>query len=347
MASIATGIAYHSADAAHPQGRITSTGAKMRSFTTDQSGGTDSGDAVQSWHNGYAQTLTVRDGYTFDNALQDLTKGSLVHLDVWHGTVGGPCLSGSGGYGHTMAVAPDCKGGSWLVADPWCSPPRWARVTESKLRAGAEEWGRRVLGAATGGSDWTGPKDWPDPADLDDPRWAILRRVARLLMERYHAGGLDDPSPDPGDTGGGQKILFTRTQAIPLAGGGGSDVANAVIDSRPQLGDVAAGVDFFEAPGGARIGEMSKAFVGIEVVGVPMDASADHLNLGWRAIWLDTQAVNGVTSRKIVYVSTADLTNLRAIPTPTPPPSTDCDDAIAARDAEWEAWELKGAPSRS
>src|SRR5262245_4263269 len=94
MASIATGIDFQT------KGATKSTGAEMRSRQSDQSGGTDSSDAREAWQS-YNQSLTVRDGATFDNALADLKAGHFVHLDVWAASVRGVCLSGSGAYGHT------------------------------------------------------------------------------------------------------------------------------------------------------------------------------------------------------------------------------------------------------
>ena len=215
MASLATGLDYHT------EGELTSTGSRMRSYTSDQSGGTDSGDAVEAWQRGYRQSLSVRDGYTFDNALQDLERGSLVHLDVWHascGSAAGICKSGSGSYGHTIAVAPEWSSSGWLVADPWCSPPKWGRVPEAQLRAGAEEWGRRVYGTAVLEADYptTGGR-------IGDPRdvvgLAIIRRIVAELMTRARPGlewigPAPETPPDWGETGGGKPILFTRTRAL-------------------------------------------------------------------------------------------------------------------------------------
>lgn len=90
------------------------------------------------------------------------------------------------------------------------------------------------------------------------------------------------------------------------------------IDSRPALGDLAEGVEFFDAPGGTSVGKVSFAQTA-EVLGVPMDHSTDRLNLAWRAVWLYTKAINGVASRKVVYVATTGLTNLRPIPAPAVP----------------------------
>jgi len=191
MASIATGIDYDT------QGQTKSTGKDMRDRQPDKVGGTDSGDAVRAWES-YGQKLVVRDGQSFDQALVDLKAGRLVHIDVWHATCGGPCLSGSGGYGHTMAVAPERSGTSWLVADPWCNPPKWTWWPEAKLRAGAEEWGRRVYGRVFA-RDATGAE-------------TAVQEVVRELMEEFYPGH-EDPDPEPTDevvdTGGGQKILFT------------------------------------------------------------------------------------------------------------------------------------------
>jgi len=215
MASIATGLEYED-HAKH------STGSKMRSYTADQSGGTDSGDAREAWLDGYGESLSIRDGYTFDTLLGDLRAGRMVHIDVWHascGSAAGICKSGSGAYGHTMAVLPDYTSSGWLVADPWCSPAKWGRVPESQLRAGAEEWGRRVYGASvleadypTGGDGTIGP-----PRDVLALR--IVARIVKRLMDRAYPGREEtEPAPptppDWGDTGGGRPILYTRTRAI-------------------------------------------------------------------------------------------------------------------------------------
>jgi hypothetical protein len=206
MASISTGLDYDTGGAKR------STGAKMRSYTADQEGGTDAGDAQESWRKGFSETLTVRDGGLWPDVLADLGAGRMVHLDVWHASVGGPCLSGSGQYGHTMAVLPDCLDDAWLVADPWCRPASWVRVAEAKLRAGAERWGSQVYGGAALESDWpTGGDSRPRDPDV----LAIVERVAKRLMSAAfpgHPGQLAETSGPP-------RILYTVTRPMPLAGG--------------------------------------------------------------------------------------------------------------------------------
>lgn len=216
MASIAMGLDLETL------GEQTSTGKKMRSYTDDQSGGTDSGDARQAWDRGYDQSLIVKDGGTFDQALDYLREYRAVHLDVWHASVGGPCLSGSGSYGHTMIVLPDYSADGWLVGDPWCTSG-FKRVAESKLRAGAERWGSEVYGRATEEPDY--PTGGPSPTD---PR--VLRIIARIV-KRFMSEA--DPGNPTGvlrhpDTGGGA-ILFTITHPLTVKG------ADMGIAYRPQI----------------------------------------------------------------------------------------------------------------
>lgn len=315
MASIACGLDFDTL------GAKKSTGGKMRTFTADQSGGTDSGDAREAWSKGYKETLTVRDGNGWGQVLVDLKAGRLVHLDVWHALLKGSpaCVSGEGRYGHTIAVAPEqAADGKWLVSDPWCLPAKWVWVSEKVLRLAAEDWGSRVFNESTRG------RHVPMPELGSDALGLILAAMGRRLMAQFYPENEATPSAiPPVDTGGPPPVLYTTTMAHPDGGsGGGDDVVMQVIQSRPSLMDAAAGVDFYDSPGGARIGEMSKAGT-VEIVGVPMDASSDHLNLGWRAGIVSTQAIDGVTYPKVVYFATNTLTNQRPIPTPTPPPSGD------------------------
>ncbi len=209
MASISMGLAYD----ASPQGSKTSTGKEMRTYTDDQSGGTDSGDAKQAWDRGYDEGLRVMDGNSFDSALADLRAGRLVHLDVWHAKAYA-CRSGDGTYGHTMAIAPDLNADGWVVGDPWCTDG-WHRISESKLRSAAEYWGGQVYGKAAQEPDY--PTGGPDPRD---PRvLLIVARIVKRLMTQYHPGNpAGDALDDPGDTGGGA-ILYTTTRAVPATGG--------------------------------------------------------------------------------------------------------------------------------
>lgn len=208
MASISTGLDYHT------QGVATATAAAMRSHQSDQSGGTDSGDAAEAWAY-YGQELRIRDGSTFDDALEDLAAGRLVHLDVWAASVGGPCLSGDGGYGHTIAVAPERSGTRWLTADPWCSPGHWVWWDEALLRAGAEDWGGMTYSAATAGR--RGPI-----------REAVLIALMRLAAKRLMTAHRPDLRAIvwPHDTGGaGGRIMYTTTAAHGTSGGGGEPPA--------------------------------------------------------------------------------------------------------------------------
>lgn len=331
MASIATGLDYDT------HGGKKSSGAKMRTYTTDQSGGTDSADAAQAWANGYGETLSIRDGRSFDDALADLRAGRLVHLDVWHASTApapGICLSGSGRYGHTIAVLPDCLSGSWLVADPWCKPPEWDRVPESKLRAGAEEWGRRVYSAATSEADY------PTSGAVrleggPDGKLAIVRRVARDMMTRYHPGGPEDPTPDPvatvegfADTGGAQAILFTRSAALPLETGG-TDVSIEFVILEDFSGTVTVdgpGHSYFDLSDGTlhplADGTSKQAFALIRVQKGTVLGDADDRRTGY---------LIGTDAAMLLAV------DVEAHPAP----------GIAARDAAWEDWVLDGSPSRS
>jgi hypothetical protein len=309
MASIATGIAYETSNG------TTSTGSKMRSYSGDTSGGTSSSDAVHAWSTGYSRSLSVRDGRTFDDALADLRAGRFVHLDVWHAGVGsapGICLSGSGAYGHTIAVLPDCSGGSWLVADPWCSPAKWGRVPESQLRRGAEQWGAEAYGRAAEEPDWPtgGAPDPRDPLVL-----AIVRRIVDELMELWQPG--DDRSGgilrhEP-ETGGGQPILFTVTaphapevDMIPIP----------ITTEEPHEITVASGTGYYELDAKAKLGEASAA---LDWRASPFACGPDH----WHAMYA---TINGL--RRIVLVQPSGTR-------PVSSGSSDVDAALADRDAQW------------
>ena len=314
----------------------------MRTYTSDQSGGTDSGDATEAWQRGYGQTLTVRDGRPFNDMLDDLRAGREVHLDVWHAAVGGPCLSGSGAYGHTMVVAPDNSDGRWAVSDPWCNPPKWAWVAESKLRAGAEEWGGRVTLEATAGR--------PDWLELDEAtRIHLIRVAAKVLTNRCHPGApapADEPPP-PADTGGGA-IMYTVTKALPIAAPQpeGVDMAirtNKVVSSSSAL-DLPEGTPFYEDANLAnKAGTVSQDST-VPYIGLPKGETAEG---GARAVIVVTGQLSDNTEPWIVYVK-HDVGEPYSRPAPESPPEPDAPnvaDAIAKRDAEWQAWLLEGAPS--
>lgn len=243
MASIAMGLDLETV------GGKTSTGSKMRSYTDDQSGGTDSGDARQAWDRGYGASLIVRDGHTFDDALDDLREFRGVNLDVWHATVGGPCLSGSGAYGHNIYVHPDYNADGWAVGDPWCTNG-YHRVSESKLRSGAERWGSEVYGRALDESDY--PSGGPGPRD---PRvLLIVARIAKRLMSEAYPGG---PMGRliKADTGGGA-ILYTATHPL------------TEVDEMPPLystGGVSrvipSGTPVYDKPGGTKTGTIGSGSV--------------------------------------------------------------------------------------
>ena len=128
-----------------------------------------------------------------------------------------------------------------------------------------------------------------------------------------HAKGAAAPAPTP--------LPDTSTEASPLA-----------LLYGEELWDVPEGLDFYDAPGGTRIGQFSKAFVGVKAIGAPMDASADHVNWGWRAVVVSTGAIDGKQADKVVFVDRNKMANPRPIPTPvdtTPFSQADLDHARA------------------
>jgi len=337
MASIATGLDYHTL------GVKTSTGKKMRESQGDQSGGTDSGDAVQAWQR-HGETLSVQDGQTWDRALVDLKAGRMVHIDVWHAAAGGPCLSGSGAYGHTMVIAPEKNGTKWLVCDPWCAPAKWTWWEESKLKAGAEKWGGMVYNRAAQTSGW-------DDGNIDVRR-AILKAVVLYLMSKFTPDKPAEPGEEPDDTGGAGRVLYTRTQAH----GEQSDISggNMTIQSH---GDVTSNdkakmlrdTDILKSPGGTRIATAPK---GKEYPYIGSALKEDNSGSGYRACLVNTALVyaDGVARPTVLYIKSGDMEVIQGVPVP-PPPSGDCTDEVAAalvaRDKEWQEWLLAGNPSET
>jgi len=195
MAAISTGLDFHTL------GLQTAAAYEMRALQSDQEGGTDSGDAAQAW-TAFGQTLRIMDGHTFDEARADLVAGRLVHLDVWAAAMApAGCPSGTGQYGHTIAVAPEQSGTRWLVSDPWCSPGKWTWIDESLLREAAETWGEMCYAGATSGR-----------GNLRIPVLiALMRLIGKRLMTQYRPDAPALVPPSRADTGGSPRIMFTTT----------------------------------------------------------------------------------------------------------------------------------------
>jgi len=331
MAAIATGIDFHT------RGSILSTGAEMRSRQSDQVGGTDSGDAAQAWAT-YGQDLVIRDGSTFDDALGDLVDGRSIQLDVWHATAQGPCVSGSGSYGHSMAIAPERNGDRWLVADPWCSPASWQWWPESLLRAGAEELGSMAYTTATGGRFYYPRSE----GELIERMRSVLVSIFTLYTP------LTPAAEKPPATGGGSGRIFytaTRTQGE-IVEKGADDVAMNTAEGITSnvRADVPQGLDFFgDANLTKRLGSMSKAAT-VVFIANPISETVEG---GSRAILVNTGTAynDGSVRPTIVYVA-ADAVRTYSIP-PEPPPSDDVNEAIEIRDSEWREWLLDGSPGSS
>ena len=328
MASIATGLDYESA------GIQVSNGAEMRSRQSDQSGGTDSGDAAEAWGS-YGQTLRIRDGATWADAEYDLEAGRLVHLDVWAASAAGPCLSGDGGYGHTIAVAPESSGTRWLTADPWCSPGKWTWWESALLEAGAETWGGMCYTGATAGLRWTG-----DERAL----LALMRLAAKRLMSQYRP---DFPAPSrelwPRDTGGsGGRIMFTTTgtHAEPAPQGG----LDMPIHSATGLvsgvrAKIAKGVDWYQDPNLSLRGGAFSSDADVWYIGAPVSETVAG---GSYAVQFNTGSIysDGVVRPTVAYVAVADADTYSV-----PPPTSVDEDAIRReQDEQWEFALRNGMP---
>ena len=322
LASAAAGIDYHS------RGSILSTGAEMRARQSDQSGGTDSGDAAEAWAS-YGETLRIRDGATFADALYDLEAGRLVHLDVWAASCAGPCLSGTGAYGHTIAVAPEQSGTRWLTSDPWCSPPKWVWWEEALLEAGAEQWGGMTYTAATAGLRWTG-----DERALR----ALMRLAAKRLMSLYRP---DAPAVvAPPDTGGSSgRIMFTTTGTHAQAEEGDMPINSAAGLITGLRTEVPQGVEFFADPNlTRRLGAMSST-ADVVYVGNPI---GETVTGGSRAIQVNTSSAynDGSVRPTIVYVA-ADEVDPYSVP---PPAEVDEAEIRREQDEQWEHALRNGMP---
>lgn len=139
MAVGATHLDYHT------QGAETSTGAKMRSFQSDQSGGTDADDLRKAWERGYGETLVIRNGRYWRDLEADRAKGWFVEIDVWYADLPDRCQSAAS-FGHTVGVAPETRSdGFWLVSDPLCTAYKW--MDPDDIRKAAQTWGNRTVKA--------------------------------------------------------------------------------------------------------------------------------------------------------------------------------------------------------
>jgi hypothetical protein len=362
MASIATGLDFDTL------GAKKSTGARMRAHQSDQEGGTDSGDAKRAWASGYDENLDIQDGKLWSDVLTDLRRFRVVHLDVWHATVGGPCLSGTGRYGHTIVVAPDCVDNNWLVCDPWCSPAKWSRVSESKLKAGAEEWGRRVYGAATSG-----------PGASEHPSLDVLRYIAKRLMSRYHPGddGEEDPSPDPRETGGAQQVMYTattphppKTPVPPTTGG----TTMGIYYNLARWKATKTIPVYLDTTGATKVRDIS-AGTEFTSIGVRAVVDSDGKDSTWRAVKVNTTGLDTDSSESVeailwtraadyppdslptssdwdksAWALLGDPDGRYPAPTTPPPPTQDCgpvvSEAVEKRDTEWREWALEGSPGQ-
>lgn len=132
----------------HTRGRLTTTGAEMRTHQSDQSGGTDAYDLQRAWLAGFDQTLVIRNGKYWADLEADRAKGRFVALDVWYAELPDRCQE-NGNIGHTVGIAPETRDGLWLVSDPLCSGYKW--MDPDDLRRAGEAWGsRNGIGKALG-----------------------------------------------------------------------------------------------------------------------------------------------------------------------------------------------------
>lgn len=320
MAAAAVGLDYETL------GKKTSTGAKMRSYSGDSSGGTNSDEIEQAWADGYNENPLTRDGQPFSKVVADLEAGRAVMLQVWHATTGKVCVSGSGAYGHGMTVLPKQRMNDgqreWYVADPWCNPPKWAWVRESKLKAGAEEWVKHSASGAIG----TYGDRWPDPNSIP---LGTLRESARKLMTRYNPG---NPSPFlfAGGVAGPKSpgVLFVSTAAhkegdVSINTNGSRLWSNRLIDCGEGLNvySDAALTDMFHEFG---------ADITLPYIGPALGPDSPGV-----AVLYETAKPyeDGQKRATIVYVNPEHVGDPYTNPTPMCPP-----DPVSERDAQWRAW---------
>jgi hypothetical protein len=316
MASVSTSLDFHTT------GLRTSTAGKMRSYTSDQSGGTGSDDAKEAWQRGFKQSLVIKDGGSWASVMAALKEGRGVNLDVWHALLFSGCISGTGRYGHNIYVHPDFDGSKWLVSDPWCKPAKWDRISEAELRKAAEDWGRRVR----------------DQTGMREPTITLLRIAARLLMRLYEPGRempvSEDTVEDPEDTGGYLPIMFTTTNRQPLAtsGGGGSTVAGPTFTTTSaSIGKATVKADVSIIA--CSDGEFHGTTIGLVRNVCEVVTITDGTYKGDKAYLV---AIPGKEEMGLLLAAAcAYVAN--------PPAAGD----NAARDEEWREWLLAGSPGES
>lgn len=313
LAAGATGLDYTTL------GAETTTGKRMRELCGDQSGGTNSDEVDRAWHAGWDEDAVIRDGRPWSDVIADLDAGRLVMLQVWHKTTGGPCLSGSGAYGHGLAVAPERNGSRWLVSDPWCSPPKWVWWEESKLKAGAIEWADRCSRSAGG-------------RQLRDiPREELLL-IVRALYALYTP---EHPAPrdEPPSAGGGGGVLFCSSKAHQEASDVTLNANGSQLQSsrRVRLTDDAG--MYADAELTEKLGTLSD---GRECVLIGPALGTNSYGILVRT---STPYDDGQDRDSVVYITKDKASDPYDVEPEPEPPAGD----TAARDAEWRAW-LADAP---
>ena len=240
------------------------------------------------------------------------------------------CPSGTGQYGHTIAVAPEQSGTRWLVSDPWCSPPKWTWIEEALLREAAETWGGMCYGEATAGR-----------GSLAE---ALLRALMRLAAKRIMSAHRPDApavTPPPADTAGAAgRIMFTTTHGPEPE----AEEGDMPINAAPGLATgirarVRQGVEWFEDPNLTRRGGAMSIDADVFYVGAPVGETVEG---GSYAIQVNTGSLYGDGSVRptIVYVAAGDA-DTYSVPPVIPP---DVDAVLEERDEEWRTWLLEGAP---
>jgi hypothetical protein len=240
------------------------------------------------------------------------------------------CPSGTGQYGHTIAVAPEKSGTRWLTSDPWCSPPKWAWIDESLLREASETWGGMCYGEATSGRG----------SLAEAVLRALMRLAAKRLMSAYRPDAPATVVPPFDTSGSGGRIMFTTTSA-PVSE---SLEVDMPINAAPGLvtgirARVGKGVDWFKDAnltlrGGSFSSDADIVFVG-SPVGETVEGGAYAVQFNTGVIYADSQV-----RPTVAYIAVADA-DTYSVPLPG---TGEVDEALDNRDAEWRDWLLDGAP---